>query len=115
MFKIFMEGGLVYMSVLTILLVALFFAAWKAPRWVREIGNFALVFGGLSFLLGIRNAASVLREVALQIGEGITGVFDLISPGVLFGGMAVSLIPIIYGMCIYLLSLVIRVAQKPRL
>lgn len=115
MLKLFIEGGLVYMSVLTILLVALFFAAWKAPRWVREIGNFSLVFGWLSFLLGIRNAASVLREVAIQVGEGITGVFDLISPGVLFGGMAVSIIPVIYGMCIYLLSLVIRVIQKPRL
>ena len=42
MFKMFVDGGPIFMSVLTVLLVALFFAAWKAPRWVKEIGKFAL-------------------------------------------------------------------------
>ena len=37
MFKIFMQGGAGYMTILTILLVAIFFAAWKAPRWIKEI------------------------------------------------------------------------------
>ena len=49
MFKLFMQGGAGYMTILTILLVALFFAAWKAPRWIKEIGAFALVFGFPSF------------------------------------------------------------------
>lgn len=33
-------GGLVPRSVVTLLLVALFIAAWKAPGWVKEIGRF---------------------------------------------------------------------------
>ena len=37
-FTFFIEGGIGFMSVLTVLLVAIFFAAWKAPRWVKEIG-----------------------------------------------------------------------------
>ena len=53
MFKIFMQGGAGYMTILTILLVAIFFAAWKAPRWIKEIGNFALVFGFLTYLIGM--------------------------------------------------------------
>ena len=106
MFKYFMEGGLVYMSVLTILLVALFFAAWKAPRWVKEIGLFALVFGLVSPLFPLYGALSTLQQVAIDIGEGVNG---------LFFGIKVILIPVIYGMCIYLVSLVIRIIQKPRL
>ena len=44
MLRYFIEGGPAFMAVLTVLLVAIFFAAWKAPRWVKEIGNFALAF-----------------------------------------------------------------------
>jgi len=37
-----------------------------------------------------------------------------ISTVVFIGGMKVAMIPIIYGSLIYLLSLIIRVIQKPR-
>ena len=102
------------MAVLTVLLVGLFFAAWKAPRWVKEIGLFALVFGLVSQLFPLYQAISALQQVAFDIGEGVNGLFDLISPGVFFG-IKVILIPVIYGMIIYLVSLVIRIIQKPRL
>lgn len=115
MFKLFVAGGPVFMSVLTILLVAIFFAAWKAPRWVKEIGSFALVFGFLSLLLGLLQMFSVLQQVAADLGQGVSGVFDLVSPGVLFGGLKVSMIPVIYGAIIYLVSLVVRIVQKPRI
>ena len=103
------------MTVLTVLLVAIFFAAWKAPRWVKEIGAFALVFGLLSMLLGLRQMFSVLQEFANAQGEGVSGIFDLVSPGVFFGGLKVSMIPVIYGVIIYLVSLVVRIIKKPRL
>ena len=103
------------MAILTILLVAVFFAAWKAPRWVKEIGAFAIVFGILMQLIGLRQMFSVLQEVSMGIGEGVSGVFDLVSPGVLFGGLKVSFIPVIYGTIIYLVSLIVHIVQKPRL
>ncbi len=56
------------MSVLTVLLVAIFFAAWKAPRWVKEIGLFALLFGFLGHLLGVFQVLSVLRDIAAEKG-----------------------------------------------
>ena len=108
-----MSSGPAFMSVLTVLLVGIFFAAWKAPRWVKEIGLFAVVFGSMAMLLGLLQMFSVLQE--LSRGQEVDGLFDLISPGVLFGGLKVTMIPLIYGMIIYLISLVVRVIQKPRL
>ena len=104
------------MATLTILLVAIFFAAWKAPRWVKEIGKFALVFGFLSLVFGLRQMFQALQDVAGALDSNtVSGIFDLISPGVLFGGLKVALIPVIYGMIIYLVSLIVRIAVKPRL
>ena len=103
------------MTILTVLLVAIFFAAWKAPRWIKEIGAFALVFGFLTLLIGLYQMFVALQQVATDIGEGVTGVFDLISPGVLFGGLKIALIPVFYGIIIYLVSLVVRIIKKPRL
>ena len=115
MFKLFIQGGAGFMTILTVLLVAIFFAAWKAPRWIKEIGSFALVFGFLTLLIGLYQMFEALQQVATDIGEGVTGVFDLISPGVLFGGLKIALIPVFYGIIIYLISLVVSVIKKPRL
>ena len=41
MFELFSEGGPWGMSLLTVELICLLFAAWKAPAWVKEIGLLA--------------------------------------------------------------------------
>ena len=115
MFKLFIQGGAGIMTVLTVLLVAIFFAAWKAPRWIKEIGSFALVFGFLTLLIGLYQMFEALQQVATDIGEGVTGVFDLIYPGGLVGGLKIAQIPLFYGIIIYLISLVVSVIKKPRL
>ena len=38
---LFVEGGYLGMSMITILLTLIFFAAWKAPAWVENIGKIA--------------------------------------------------------------------------
>ena len=115
MFKVFMQGGAVYMTILTVLLVAVFFAAWKAPRWIKEIGILALVFGFLTLLIGFYQMYEALQKVSVSLGESVTGLFDLISPGVFFGGMKVGLIPLFYGIIVYMVSLVLRIVKKPRI
>ena len=102
------------MSVLTVLLVAIFFAAWKAPRWVKEIGLFALLFGFLGTILGLYQVLVALRDIAGTEGAG-SSIGSLLPPGVLCGGLKVTLNTTIYGIGIYLVSLVVRVIQKPRL
>lgn len=103
MFKFFIEGGPVFMAILTVILVAMFFAAWKAPRWVKEIGACALVFGIFSSMLGVIQ----MLDAVQQVGE--------ISTSVLCGGFKVTLIPTVYGMIIYMISLIIRISEKPRI
>ena len=102
-FTLFVEGGALFMCILTLLLVALFFAAWKAPAWVKEIGKIAYIFGIFSFLISCVQAASVVHMCK-----------EYVSQNVLAGGLKVALICPIYGCIIYMISLIIRIVQKPR-
>lgn len=102
-FELFIQGGLLGMAILTILLVLLLFAAWKAPAWVKEIGQAALVWGFFWEFVGIYQMLDVLQ-----------GLND-VPTSVIYGGAKVAFVPVMYGMLIYLASLVITLAQKPRL
>ena len=115
MFKFFIMGGAGYMTILTILLVAIFFAAWKAPSWIGIIGNLALAFGLLTFMIGFFQMFQALQQVSDGLGGDVHGLYDLISPGVFFGGMKVSLIVPFYGVIIYIVSQIVRIIKTPRL
>ena len=99
----YVEGGLGGMIVITVLLIALLAAAWKAPNWVKEIGLAALVAGVFWTVCGLSQAAGVIQTV----GD--------ISPAVVWGGVKVMTIPLLYGLVIYFLSLIIRIILKPRI
>ena len=99
----FVEGGLGGMIIITVLLIALLAAAWKAPNWVKGIGIAALVAGIFWTVCGLSQAAGVVQ----MVGD--------ISPAVVWGGIKVMTIPLLYGLVIYFLSLVIRIIQKPRI
>lgn len=94
----------VFLAGVLMLLVALLFAAWKAPAWVKEIGIAALVVSLISAAFSWYNAASALEMTG---GE--------ISPTLLWGGIKCQLVLLIYGLLVYLVSLIIRVLRKPRL
>ena len=100
---LFVEGGLAGMIAITVLLIALFLAAWKAPKWVKEIGIAAMVVG---IFWSIRGLTQML-ETLQMIGD--------VSPAVIIGGLKVTLISTLYGLIIYFISLIIRVIQKPRI
>ena len=58
-FQLFVSGG--YSCIfITIMLVGLFFAAWKAPNWIKEIGLFALAFGFFGTITAVMQATEVL-------------------------------------------------------
>ena len=99
----FIEGGAAGMGAVTLLLAFMLFAAWKCPAWVKEIGIAALVASILWTLLGLYQAFGALLRA------------PDISPIVIFGGLRVALISTIYGMGVYLISLIIRIVQKPRI
>jgi len=103
MLELFISGGPLFMGLLTIELVFLIIAAWKAPAWTKEIGLLALIPGILSTLLGFSQVCDAIQ----QAGD--------VSMSVMAGGIKVGLIPIIYGGLIYVASLIIRIIHKPRI
>ena len=103
MFELFFLGGVPWMTFLTLNLLALLLAAWKAPAWVKVIGIIAFVFGVISFLIGFYVAGG---EIA-KAGE--------IPAHVVWAAFQIALITPIYGLIIYFVSLIIRIVQKPRI
>ena len=101
--QLFVEGGLGWMIGISLFLIALLIAAWKAPRWVREIGIGALIFAIFGTLMGLLQILNAMQ------------MFGDVSPAVLCGGLKVTLIPTFYGLIVYFISLVIRVIQTPRI
>ena len=101
--NLFVEGGAFGMIVITLFLIALFIAAWKAPRWVKEIGIGAMVFALFWNMLGLYQALGVVQMA------------PDISPAIIAGGIRVAMISLIYGLIVFFISLIIRVAQKPRI
>ena len=99
----FVEGGLPWMIIISLFLIALLLAAWKAPRWVKEIGIGALVLGFFFTLTGISQVLDVVQR------------FGDVSTPILCGGLKVTLIPLFYGLIVYFISLIIRVIHKPRI
>ena len=85
------------------ILIGLFIAAWKAPKWVKEIGLGALVFAIFWTLSGLYQMFG-----AIQIAGDAP--FSVIC-----GGIRVAMIGTFYGLIVYFISLVIRVIQKPRI
>lgn len=102
MFKLFVAGGSGFMSILTILLVLIFVAAWKAPAWVKELGKMAPIVGLFSMLLGLFTIFNFCTT-------------DEVPFSVMSGGLKVALIPVMYSLIIYFISLIIRIVQKPRI
>lgn len=101
---LFVSAGPLIMVIITLFFIGLFFAAWKAPAWVKEIGIAALVVGVFGTILGY-----------FQIADFLSGYADDVATNVLAGGIKVASVPVLYGLIVYFVSLVLRVIQKPRI
>ena len=103
MFSLFLEGSVIWMTPLTLIFIALFMAAWKAPAWVKEIGRIGLAFGIFATLVG----CFIAFEDIAKAGE--------VSQGIIYAGFRLALITTLYGFLIYIVSLFILIIQKPRI
>ncbi len=106
-------GGPLFMSILTIVLVVMvgwilyhFISGYKSAQLSREtilrrlgygksIGLFAMIIGILGQLIGLYDAFAAIEKM----GE--------ISPSMVYGGIKVSIITTLYGIFIYLVSLIL--------
>jgi hypothetical protein len=87
----------------TLLLIALFFVAWKAPAWVKETGLVALAAGWLWSLLEF-----------MAIGKAVEINADA-DPYIVWCAVPIAIFPAVYGTIVYIISLIIRIVRKPRL
>lgn len=100
---LYMEGGYTWMTAITLCLIAMLFSTWKAPRWVKEFGLLARLLGVLYMLFGLYSVAQIVQAAGP------------VSFSLLCGGLRVGLIAPIYGLIVYGLSLILRLALKPRI
>lgn len=100
----FLNGGVGPMAVITLFLIAVLVSAWKAPIWVRDFG-FGAVIASLCWLF----------VDCIQMFQIIEIVGNTMPFSVYCGGIWRLLIPLVYGLLIYLLSILISTFQKPRI
>ena len=96
-----MEGGVIFMSILTLLLVGVLVSAKKYKDKVKPIGVLAFAIGLLSGLIRL-----------LSIFDLVEAAGD-ISPSLLAGGIKMIFITMIYGLIILIISLVLNIINKP--
>lgn len=101
---LYLEGGWEWMSLITICLIAMLFSAWKAPRWIKEFGLMALSLGIFSMSVGLYSVFDLIQATGISVS------FTL-----LCSGLRVALLAPMYGLLVYILSLVLRIALKPRI
>ena len=99
----FFMGGSGPMTVLTIFLIGILNAAWKAPNWVRDLG-FSAVIASLCWV----------SITVVQMCTAFMAHPDM-SANVIWGGLLCMSLPIVYSMFIYLIALLISTFQKPRI
>ncbi len=111
--KLFYMGGPLFMGILTAILIIM--VAWAVYHFlpvltrkeinfsstksklkhIKTIGTFALIFGILGQLIGLYQAFGILEKMGN------------VSQSLLAGGLKVSTIPTLYGIVIFILSLLL--------
>jgi len=99
MLDYFMMGGPLFMGILTLILLLMIYAVVR-NGCVKELGLLALAVGFLGQLLGLFGAFEGIEQMG--------GV----SQAMLAGGLKVSSITSIYGLLIYIVSLMIQIVKK---
>ncbi len=98
---LFYAGGVWIMSVLTLLVIGLFLAAWKKPQWVLYIGILSLSVAFIHALCRISEAGVTIQK---------TGRIP--HPSIIGAALHHWTIPLIYAMGIFLLSLLLKMFRK---
>lgn len=91
-------------GIVTLLLIALFFVAWKAPAWVKEMGLTALATGWLWTVCEFMAMAKAIVECEPDVDMYIV-----------WAAVPSALIPAAYGLVVYIISLIIRMVRKPKM
>ena len=92
MIEIFLQGGVLFMSIITIFLVMVGLSFYTHSDKLKTYGNLALSSGILGSFIGLYSAFMTIQEVGN------------VSPAVFAGGLRVALICTLYGLLVYIIS-----------
>ena len=101
MLELFNSGGPLFMSILTIILIILVYCSFKHKQKLIIIGHLGLVVGVMGHLLGLYSMFEALESLESSV-----------SPNLIASGIKVSMIYLIYGLLIYIISLLILLFKK---
>lgn len=112
MIDLFMMGGPLFMGILSLILIGViisvvrYLTAEEKTRekldLIKSFGLLAMIMGVLGQLIGLFDALKFIEEA----GQ--------IAPGMLAGGIKVSMITTLYGLVIYVIALIIWITLKHR-
>tara|TARA_E500000331_G_C17039215_1_gene618750 strand:- start:65 stop:376 length:312 start_codon:yes stop_codon:yes gene_type:complete len=100
MIDLFLQVGVLTMSLLTFLLISVVIAFSKKHELVKSLGILAFIIGLLSAILGLYSAFKVIE----QVGN--------VAPSILAGGIKTAFASLIYGLIIFVISLVLDIVTK---
>jgi len=111
--EIFIMGGPLFMSILTLLFIGM--VAWAIYQALPVLRNEELIFGKIEMRLKHIRSIGLFAMITGILGQ-LIGLYEAfsaieragdISPGLVYSGLKVSMITTLYGIFIYLISLIL--------
>lgn len=109
MLNFFFEGGILFMTLISLagltalgLTIKVFMDRFSGTPSTKYTPNSIVVAGSLAFMLGILGQAIGIYQALIAIQAA-----GDVSPAIIFGGFKVSLIAPLYGLFIFVITLVI--------
>ena len=104
LFKFVLSADPYGITLITLCLIALFFVAWKAPAWVKEVGLAGLAVGVFWTLCEFMAMAHAIQDCG-----------DDVDSYIIWGAIPIGLIPAAYGIIVYFISLITQGDREPQM
>ena len=96
MIEIFLQGGVLFMSLISIGLLGVIYSYWVYDDNIITYGNLSLVIGIFGTLIGLYDAFAAIENMGS------------VSQGILSGGLKVASTTTLYGLLVYIISRILH-------
>ena len=96
MIEIFLQGGVLFMSLISIGLLGVIYSYWVYDDNIITYGNLSIAIGIFGTLIGFYDAFAAIESMGN------------VSPGILVGGLKVASTTTLYGLLVYIISRILH-------
>jgi len=96
MIEIFFQGGILFMSLISIGLLGVIYSYWVYDDNIITYGNLSLAVGIFGTLIGLYDAFAAIENMGS------------VSQGILAGGLKVASTTTLYGLLVYIISRILH-------